>query len=96
VFENALILDESGLDCSKENTYTFPVESRINSLTVIARGNAVSQNIKLTDESGNDLNPQVKVSDQGSYIATVGKSAGFLQNIFFHFQSDPVLVETEK
>ncbi|KAI6191404.1 Epidermal growth factor-like domain-containing protein [Aphelenchoides bicaudatus] len=76
VFENALILDESGLDCSQQNEFTFPVESRANSLSVIARGLGISGKISMVDENGTPLPMNVKSSDQASFIATFTTTAG--------------------
>lgn len=73
MFENAILLEEIGLDCTKEQSYEFPVESRIKWITIVARGLDVNKNIKLTDSSGNEVKTNVIVSDQGAFVATVGE-----------------------
>jgi hypothetical protein len=72
VFENGLIIDELVIDCTKGVEFSFPVESRLKWFTVVARGLDVNKNIKVTDNTGNDLKPQVLASDQGGYVGVVG------------------------
>lgn len=76
MFENAIILDEQIQDCTQQLEFSFPVESRIKWFTVVVRGLDAGQSVKVTDESGNDLQPKVITTDKGSYVATVNQSAG--------------------
>lgn len=68
-----MILDEFKKDCNKGSEYSFPVESRIKWIAIVIRGLNANQNVKLTDDNGDVITPNVIISDDATYIGTVSK-----------------------